>query len=80
MFRIRNDLILHTVERMKIGAMFTVRQAASSPRTIKAVWNSYDAFADLLMSVILSHIYCHLTSEYFVANLALMYDGLEKLA
>ena len=69
-----------------------LRLTASSLRTIKAVWNLYNDFppgflkqelttAGLLKSVILSTgLNGHLTSEYFVAILALMYNCLDELA
>ena len=77
---------------IKISAIFIMRWAASSLRTIKAEWNLYNAFATWFSEAndddtrfsnecnIFTSLHSHLTSEYFDANLALMYDGLDELA
>lgn len=94
----KNQRELHDVafslneEIMKIGAIFNIRWVASSLRTVKAVWNSYNALAAWFLQAsndtsrgskersTFTSLHTHLTSEYFVANLALMYDCLDELA
>ena len=68
------------------------RLAASSLRTIKAVWNLYNDSTTRFLKTrtydsqtskecnTFTSLNGHLTSEYFVANLALMYDCLDEIA
>ena len=69
-----------------------LRLTASSLRTIKAVWNLYNDFTTWFSKArtynsrtskecnTFTSLNGHLASEYFVANLALMYDCLDELA
>ena len=65
---------------------------ASSLKTIKVVWNLYNDFTTWFFKArtynsrtskecnTFTSLNGHLTSDYFVANLALMYDCLDELA
>ena len=79
-------------QMLKIGGIFTIRWVASSLRTVKAIWNSYNVLQAFFKKATddtsrsskeretFRSLYTHLTSEYFVTNLGLMYDCLEELA
>uniref|UniRef100_A0A3B3CDZ6 DUF4371 domain-containing protein n=1 Tax=Oryzias melastigma TaxID=30732 RepID=A0A3B3CDZ6_ORYME len=57
-----------------IGRVLSVRWVASSERTVKAVWESYQPLAKY------KGLHDILTSVSFVANLGVMYDALSELS
>lgn len=76
----------------RIGKILDTRWVASSVRTVRAVWQSYDALYEHFVraSVDMSRdsktratfrgLQNHLCSPQFLTNLALMYDVLDELA
>jgi len=73
-------------ELRRIGRVLDTRWAASSLRTIKAIWTSFEALAAHFLSkqdgkdaARFKGMLRTLTSTNFVMNLAIMYDALEEV-
>jgi len=80
------------IQLNRIGRIFDVRWVASSSRTVKAVWKSYEAlynhFSGKLTETKIdpkekakfAGMKKKLENPFFIQNLGLMYDALEELA
>ena len=80
------------IQLYRIGRVFDVRRVASSSRTVKAVWKSYEALYNHFAGKVtetqtdskdkakFAGMKKKLENPYFIQNLGLMYDALEELA